>query len=208
MVGKAHKGNRCFPERCILRARDHPYEPVKRKLFLGCGLPIAALLLALAGLLAYGSAQPEDHVAASRAAFARPPAEVFERLVDFEGWPRWNRSVTSVARDPEIDGKPCWRLTGSYGELPIVIEQAEAPERVVTRIPADAGLGFSGTWTYELAPAPNGGTTVAIREDGHVDSVLVRALGALFMDPHDTMDDLLRDLGASFGESTTPEEVP
>jgi hypothetical protein len=88
-----------------------------------------------------------------------------------------------------------------------VIEDALPPALLVTRIPADAGLGFNGTWTYTVEPAEGGGATLSIREEAHVDSALFRAVGALLMDPHDTMNALLRDLGASYGETTVPEEV-
>lgn len=179
---------------------------MKRKLLIGCGGLLAVVLLALAGLLAYGAAQPKDHVAVSQARFAQPPAEVFGLLADFEGWPRWNRSIKAIERAGDVGGKPSWRVTGDFGAMPIVIEEVEAPARLVTRIPADAGLGFSGTWTYEVAPADGGGTLLAIREEGHVDSALFRAFGALLMDPHDTLNALLRDLGAAFGETTVPEE--
>ena len=180
---------------------------MKRKLLIGCGAVIALLLLAVAGLLAYGAAQPKDHVAESRASYARPPAEVFERISAFEAWPQWNRSIKAVARSADVGGKPCWTVTGDFGDMPLVIEEVLAPARLVTRIPADAGLGFSGTWTYEVAPAEGGGATLSIREDAHVDSALFRAVGALLMGPHDTMNALLRDLGASYGETTAVEEV-
>jgi uncharacterized protein YndB with AHSA1/START domain len=181
---------------------------MKHKLLLGCSALLGLLLLAVAALYAYGASQPRDHVAASRATYAKPPEEVFARLADFGRWPEWNRSVTSMEQQPDAGGKPCWRLKGDFGAMPTVVEESSAPSRLVTRIPADAGLGFSGTWTYELAPAAGGGTTVAIREDGRVDNAFFRAFGALLMDPHATMDALLRDLGASYGETTAPEHVP
>ena len=180
---------------------------MKRKLLIGCGALFALFCLLAAGLFAYGAAQPRDHVAVSRATYGRPPEEVFARLADVERWPEWNRAVSSVERAGDVGGKPCWNLVGEFGSMPSVIEESTAPARLVSRIPADAGLGFSGTWTYELAPAPGGGTTVTIREDGRVDSVLFRAFGALLMDPHDTMNALLRDLGAGFGETTVIEEA-
>lgn len=179
---------------------------MKHKLLLGCSALLGLLLLAAGALYAYGASRPKDHTAASRATYAKPPEEVFARLADFERWPEWNRSVSSMTKDPDVGGKPCWRLKGEFGSMPTVIEESAAPARLVTRIPADAGLGFSGTWTYELAPAPGGGTTLSIREDGHVDSAFFRAFGAL-MDPHATMDALLRDLGASYGETAAPEHV-
>ncbi len=65
----------------------------------------------------------------------------------------------------------------------------------------------AGPWVYTLAETAEGATILTIAENGYVDSLLFRGVGALLMDPHDSINDFLTDLGKSFGESTSPEIV-
>ena len=174
-------------------------------LVLGGLVALAALLVAV--VLVVGFLQPVEHVASSRVALARTPDEVFARVADFATWPTWNGAMNEVAREPDADGKPRWRFEGKYGSMPMIVEASEPPLRLVTRIPADANLGFSGTWTYALAPGAEGGTTVTVTENGRVESALFRGVGALFLGPHDSLNAFLSDLGKSFGQDVEPEEV-
>ena len=168
---------------------------------------VGLLVLLVVVLLAIGSRQPVDHVASSRIELAAAPEEVWARLADFEAWPSWNAGFTAVVREPDRDGKPYWRFEGEYGAMPMTVEVSEPPVRLVTHIPEDADLGYSGTWTYALAPREGGGTQVTVTEDGDVESLLFRALGALFMDEHATMNAFLSELADSFGEQVAPEEL-
>jgi Polyketide cyclase / dehydrase and lipid transport len=173
-----------------------------RWLWIAAG--VAVLLSALVVLI--GALVPEQHTARSRAWFPRSaPDRVWAVLWDFERWPRWNPADTEVRRLPDRDGKAVWLHVGRYGEMPTVVELAEPPRRLVTRIPAEAGLGFHGTWTYEIAP-DGAGSRVEIAEEGAVDSPLFRFF-SLFSSPHATMDATLRSLAGALGESALPEHV-
>jgi uncharacterized protein YndB with AHSA1/START domain len=178
-----------------------------KKVLVVLGVLVGLLVLLLVVVLVVGWRQPVDHVAASRAELAKPPEEVWARIADFERWPDWNTTFDEVVREADRDGKPYWRFEGGLGSMPMVIEESTAPLRLVTRIPADADLGYSGTWTYELALGAAGGTTLTVTEAGHVESLLFRGIGALFMDPHDSMNGFLVDLGQSFGADVEPQEV-
>jgi uncharacterized protein YndB with AHSA1/START domain len=178
-----------------------------KKVLIVLGVLVGLLVLLLVVVLVVGWRQPVDHVAASRVELAKPPEEVWARIVDFERWPDWNAAIDKTVREADRGGKPCWRFEGGFGPMPMIIEESTAPLRLVARIPADADLGFSGTWTYELAPAAAGGTTLTVTEAGHVENLLFRGVGALLMDPHDSMNALLVDLGKSFGADVEPQEV-
>lgn len=169
------------------------------------GVLVALVALLLGVVLALGAQQPLDHVASSRATFRLTPDEVWARLADFGSWAQWNGAFDRVTREPDRDGKPYWRFEGGFGPMPMMIEESRAPLELVTRIPEDAKLGFSGTWKYVLAPGAEGSSTLTVTETGRVESLLFRGMGALFMDHHDTMNAFLTDLGRSFGEETEPE---
>jgi hypothetical protein len=179
-----------------------------KKLRAGCLGLVLLLLLALGGLFAFGASRPKDHVARVRASYAAEPAALFERLTAFEAWPTWNSAVARVSPLEARAGKPAFSFEGDFGSMPTIIEETTFPTRLCTRIPEDANLGFSGTWTFEVAPGATGGSVLTLTEEGHVESALMRAIGALFLDPHATQSALLVDLGRSLSETTTPERVP
>jgi hypothetical protein len=93
-------------------------------------------------------------------------------------------------------------MKSAWGEMPSVIEVLEPPSRLVTRIPEDAGLGFTGSWTYELLERPDGGSSLTLTERGEVGSPVFRFL-MIFTGLHRTQLQFLRDLGKHMG---TPEE--
>ncbi len=176
---------------------------MKRILLVLGALVFAAVLF----VVVVGLSTPRDHVASSRASYAGKPEDVWAVLTDFEGWVAWNSSFDSVERGADRDGKPYWIFADRHlGELPFVVEESRPPSRMKTRIPEDAGLGFHGTWTYELA-ADGEGTTLTLTEEGTTTSLLFRAIGTLFMDPNAAMNGLLEDLGEHFGENTQVVEV-
>ena len=75
--------------------------------------------------------------------------------------------------------------------------------RRVVRI-ASPDLPFGGTWTLEIAPVI-GGADLRVREDGEIHNVFFRFLARFFFGYTSTMETLLRDLGAKFGEVITVE---
>jgi len=187
-----------------LASEDRTMKKILRVLAALAGLVVLFVLV----VLLVGWRQPVDHVASSRAALAAAPEAVWARIVDFERWPEWNSAFTRVVREEDRGGKAYWRFEGGFGPMPMLIEVLEPPQRLVTRIPEDADIGFSGTWTYTLAPRDGGGTTVTVTEEGHVESLLFRGVGALFMDQHTTMNEFLTALAKGFGETVTPEQLP
>lgn len=171
-------------------------------------LIVVAILVAIPALAALiGLFLPKGHVATSRATYSQAPETIWAVVVEFERWPEWNASVQKMERGPDRDGKPVWLSIGKWGQMPSVIEVFEPPRRLVTRIPEDAGIGFSGSWIYEIAPA-GGGATLTITERGEVSNPLFRFMGLFFFDAHSTMHGFMRALGGKFGEKVEPAPVP
>ena len=167
---------------------------------------VVLVVLPILVVLGVGMAQPVDHVASSRATYAAPPSEVWSAIADFESWPAWNSAFDTVERLPDVDGHPAWRFDGGFGEMPMAVTEVVEGQRMVTRIPEDAGIGYHGTWTY-VVEADGAGTRVTVTEDGSVPSVLFRGVGALFFDHHMAMNAFLVDLGGRFGETIEPQEL-
>lgn len=168
------------------------------------GIAAAALVAVPLLVVAIGAFLPKEHVATCRARFAASPKTLFDTLTDFQRWPDWNPSVKTMERAPDRDGKTVWVATGSWGVMPTILEEIDPPRKLVTRIPEDAKLGFSGSWTYEIAPEGEG-AVVSITERGQVGNPVFRFMSALFFDPHKTAEDFLRSLGRRLGESIVTE---
>lgn len=161
------------------------------------GIAIAVLVgLVLVAVLA-GSLLPREHTATRRARFAREPAEVWAVVSDFAGASAWRTGV----RVEVLDADAFVEHTDE-GPVRMRVVERTPPARMVVAID-DPELPFSGTWTYALARV-DGGTELEITERGAIDHPLVRLMAAAFFDPAETAEHYLVDLGAHFGERSTP----
>ena len=77
------------------------------------------------------------------------------------------------------------------------------PSRRVTRI-AEKNLPFGGTWTFDIAPSPEG-SVVRITEDGEIFNVIFRFMARFLFGYTSSIEGCLRDLGQRFGELTIIE---
>ena len=167
---------------------------------------VGILILVPVVVVVVGLLLPKGHIARTRARYSQGPQDVWSAVSEFARWPEWNPAVQSIERAPDREGKPVWISTGKWGKMPSIVEVFEPGQRMVTRIPADAGLGFTGSWTYELAPAGSG-TLVTITETGEVGNPLFRFMGRFFFDPHASARDFLKALGRKLGEPVSPEDA-
>ena len=104
---------------------------------------------------------------------------------------------------PQSSGPLHFREEGSNGTVNYELAEDVPNQRMVTRI-LDTDLGYSGKWTYVLAPE-NGATRVTITEDGEVSNVLFRFMSRYVFGHTATLDGYLRSLAKRFGESATPQ---
>jgi len=153
-------------------------------------LVLGALVALVLLVIAIGYALPVAHVATREARFAAPPERVFGVLKDVEKFPTWRSDVKGVevlATVPALR----WRERGD-NDITFDMETVEAPRRIVTRI-ADRSLPFGGSWTYELAPQ-DGGTRLAITENGEVYNPLFRFMSRFVFGHTATLERYLADL--------------
>ena len=152
-----------------------------------------ALLAVCGGLVAFiGSRVPQAHVASRRATFPAPPETIWRFLTDVDAFPTWRSKVKKVTRLSPDAGRPRWVEEGGNGRITYVFERVEQPRLLVTRI-ADADLAFGGSWTFEIAPVPDG-TAVSITESGEIYNPIFRFMARFVFGYEATMAQYLADL--------------
>jgi uncharacterized protein YndB with AHSA1/START domain len=166
-------------------------------LFVLLGFVGAAILV--------GLAMPKGHRATSRIMLSASREAVWDTLADFDRHHTWRPDVKRTERRTDVEGRPAWTEHNRFGPLPMVVELAEPPSRMVTRI-IDEGMPFGGSWTYELSDS-DGGTEVRITEDGVVYNPIFRFVSRFVMGHHGTMDGYLTNLGRKLGTDGPPEHV-
>ncbi len=153
-----------------------------------------------------GARLPVAHVARVRGAYRQEPQAIWDCVTRVSAAANWRSGLKQVERLPDRDGHPVWVEVSRRGRLTLVFETMEAPRRLVTRI-ADDKLPFGGTWTFEIAPAPQG-CTLTITEDGEIYGPMFRFMAHHVFGYHTMQTRYLRDLGKKFGETTQPERLP
>ncbi len=165
-----------------------------------------ALVALIGGLGLWGATLPREHQATSRITVAAPPESVYNVMRDIGMTASWWKDLTSVETVPSIDGWERWKETSGGMSFTLIVDQEEPPLRFTTRIDTTGHPPFGGTWTYEVAIAAGGHTTVTIREDGTVDNPFFRVATKL-MGTHATLDSYLTALSVKFGQPATPAHV-
>lgn len=166
-------------------------------LWIGGGLIVVVAIVALIGAML-----PVKHSATRKAKFRAAPDALYAVIA---GPPDWRTGVTSFGVLPEENGvKRWWEEDSHRQKMTYELVEARPPEKIATRI-ADRGLPFGGTWTFEIAPADEGGSELRIREDGEIYNVIFRFMARAFFGYHASIEGYLRDLGAKFGQAVEIE---
>jgi hypothetical protein len=156
------------------------------------GLALLVVIVAIVGALL-----PKAHSASRTARVALPPDALYALLSDVSQFPAWRPDVTSLQRLPDRDGKPAWIEETNGMKIPMHFERMERPALLVGRIDG-SDLAFGGTWTYRIAPAPDG-SDLTITEDGEVYNVIFRFMARFVFGYHATTDGFIRNLQAKVG---------
>jgi Polyketide cyclase / dehydrase and lipid transport len=161
------------------------------------------LVVLLTGLvLLIGAALPLRHHATRQARLAVSPETLYAVIA---GPPDWRSDVNNFGMLPDKDGRRQWWEEDSRGQrITYQLLEAVPAKRFVTRI-ADRNLPFGGTWSYDIAPAPGGGSELRISEDGEIYNVIFRFVSRFFLGYTATLERYLRDLGAKFDQTVEIE---
>lgn len=169
---------------------------------------VVILLAVVVGLalviVVTGYMLPVRHVAVVSATIPATPEAVWGVLMDRGAYPQWRGDVASVETLPLDSGRAAWREVGKNDSISYLVESAEAPRRLVTRI-TDKSLPFGGSWEY-LVTSEGTGSRVQITERGEVYNPVFRFVSRFIMGHSATASAYLKALGAKFGGRVTPVE--
>ena len=161
---------------------------------------ITVVVIAVVGI---GALLPREHVATLSARVAAPPIAVWSAITQPEAFPTWRHDVRRVEMLTSTAGGPSWREHTRNGALTMLIEGAEPPRRVTTRI-LDENLPYGGQWDYEISPDGDGASRVTITERGWVSNPIFRFVSRFVMGHTASIEAYLRALSKRFGSESTP----
>ncbi len=162
-------------------------------------LRVAGLLLFVFTLVfSVGVLVPKEHVASVRAVYAAERDAVWDKVANMESWPEWHAEIDGMQRQPDRDGKPYWLMQSSWGDMPQIVDEVAPAARMVTIIPEDADIGYSGSWTWEVEEGEEG-TVVTITERGRVTNPLMRFVSRYVMGYHSSLRTFHEQLGGQVG---------
>ncbi|MCA3177508.1 MAG: SRPBCC family protein [Burkholderiaceae bacterium] len=128
--------------------------------------------------LGIGLLLPQTRTGTHEAVLPAPLERVRGTILDVGTQAAWRRDVEAV--DVAADGRT-WTERTRAGER-LRFELVEATDaRVSLRF--DSTRGYRGEWIGELAPTPDGGTRLRVRERATVANPLSRLAARLFFDP-------------------------
>jgi uncharacterized protein YndB with AHSA1/START domain len=165
-----------------------------------------AIIAGVALVVLIGALLPRDHVATLSARIAATPDVVWNTITDPATHASWRHDVSRVEMLPSVATGPSWREHSKNGDITMVVDVAEPPRHLVTRI-ADKGLPFGGAWDYRIEADGPAASRVTITENGSVYNPVFRFVSRFIMGHTATIDAYLRALGRKFGDEPTPAVV-
>ncbi len=162
-------------------------------LFIVVGLVALLVVAALAFYIA-GSRMPREHRSLVTATFKASRATVWAAITDYPAMPSWWPAVKSVRTEKLPDGTELtWNTDSHRHEIPFRTGESRVNEKLVRVIASDQ-LPFGGTWTFDLADAPDGGTQLTLTEDGTINPPIFRAIATWFIGLDATQKDFVANL--------------
>lgn len=169
---------------------------------IAAGVVVALIVL----VVLIGSLLPREHVATVSARIAAPPPNVWATITQPDSFTAWRSDIIRVEVLPPTPGGASWREHSKNGSMTMVIEDAEPPRRMSSRI-IDQNLPFGGRWEFDIAPDGADASRVTITEHGWVSNPLFRFVSRFVMGHTATLEAYLRALGRHFGSEPTPSVV-
>lgn len=166
---------------------------------------VIVLVALVACVYVVGLRIPREHTVSSRIQLTAPRDSVWAALRNFGDYPKWHPDFRSSVPGERRNGHEVWVQDVGGMTMSVEFLEIRPPSYLVTEIITDEKSQWGGVWTYDLV-ATGAGTEVTITETGWVKSPFFRVIMKV-MGTHSTMDGVLKNLGAKFGEMVTPEHV-
>lgn len=164
------------------------------RLLVAAGALVLLLVLVTAGVALIGALLPRTHVVSRSLALPTAPDVVYRIVRDVSASPAWRPGVERVERLGDVEGRPRFREIERHGSVTYEVLADEPSRRFVTQI-VDRDLGYSGSWTWEIAPQASG-TRLTITERGEVSNVFFRFMSRFVFGHAKTIEDYLAALEA------------
>jgi uncharacterized protein YndB with AHSA1/START domain len=152
-------------------------------------------VVALAALVIYvaGLTMPREHRSRITTTLKASRDAVWTAITDYAAMPTWWPAVASVRMERLPDGAEVTINTDRRGqEIAFRTAELRPPEKLVRVIVGDR-LPFGGSWTFELADAPDG-TQLTLTEDGYINPPMFRTIARWFIGHDSTQKDFLAHL--------------
>jgi uncharacterized protein YndB with AHSA1/START domain len=155
----------------------------------------SVVCLALLVFYIAGSRMPREHRSQLTGTFPADRPTVWRAITDYDAMPQWWAAVKSVRTERLTDGTVItWNKDSHGNEIPFKTAEMSLQLKLVRAIvPTDQPFG--GTWTFELADAPGGGTTLTLTEDGWIQPPIFRAVAKWIVGLDSTQRDFMASLG-------------
>jgi uncharacterized protein YndB with AHSA1/START domain len=155
---------------------------------------VAAVAFAVLVLYVAGLTMPREHRSRITTTLKASRDAVWTAITDYAAMPSWWPAVASVRMERLPDGTEVTVHTDRRGKkIAFRTGELRPPERLVRVIVGDR-LPFGGSWTFELADGPGGGTQLTLTEDGSINPPMFRAIARWFIGHDSTQKDFLAHL--------------
>lgn len=166
---------------------------------------VIVLVALVACVYVVGLRMPREHTVSSRIQLTAPRDSVWAALRNFGDYPKWHPDFTSSVPGERRNGHEVWVQEVDGMTMSVEFLEIRPPSYLVTEVVTDEKSQWGGVWTYDLV-STGAGTEVTITEAGWIKSPFFRVMMKV-MGTHATMDGVLKNLGAKFGEMVTPEHL-
>jgi uncharacterized protein YndB with AHSA1/START domain len=164
---------------------------------------IILLIVVLAGVGVYvdGARLPYDHSVSVTGVVNAPPEKVFALITNVAKGADWRSGVKSVTLLDSDQGRDRWVEHLKYGQyMTFLALRTDPPMRRDVKLD-DPKASYGGTWTYELAPGPEAGTTtLSITEAGYIKPPVYRFVMAHVMGMSYNLNQYMKDIQAAAGK--------
>ncbi|KAI8139155.1 hypothetical protein BJV82DRAFT_628360 [Fennellomyces sp. T-0311] len=158
-------------------------------------IPAVPILTYVIGLLL-----PASHIVSRTRPFRASQADLWTVLTNISDHTQWRPRLTQVNILEQNDDRIVFEEHTRKRKI-VVIHVEQVPFSKLLRILQEIPT-FSGSWTFELLPLDDGGTSLKITQQGLIKKPMLRVIHMLVLGLHRRIDLFLNDLDTKLKSST------